>query len=51
MGLDPACDSDSGGHSTKVGEGTDGTSIYGKWEDYGASRLPAHYSFERCALG
>jgi hypothetical protein len=34
-------DGDAPGHSTKVGEGLDGTSLYGKWEDRAAYALPA----------
>lgn len=34
-------DTDTGGHSPKVGEGLDGTALYGKWEDRAGLALPA----------
>ena len=31
---------ETGGHSTRVGETSDGTPIYGKWENYATGELP-----------
>jgi hypothetical protein len=44
--------SESGGHSPKIGEATDGTPIYGRWENFEAGELsPGRSShFDACTF-